>query len=487
MASAMLEPENMVLINDEKQSQSNEETVEVSYAQAAGAENNNNDNKNNNQDGGQETYKDRDKRTFIFYNLHTSDDMKETILKSLSDHFKAPAVELVQRIQRNTRFRSRYNVTFFKLEHFQALFEHGMTINGIKIKGQSEKRKERRQSYGNSYNFKSHKKRLIKFFAPNLPACFNSHDVAEMLCEKGYNPKFVREKTLKNYDIPTGQYHIDFFENDIIDDDFIITYNEVNYKFLSISKMADNRRRTAPSNDQLPADDVAKETITTQETNQQGIPREENASSSHEIAEGNPPDVDFEKTGARPRTSTKTNETKESPKQEKKTPTFDRDPLGIHYGPTNQEYSYELSPAEKIHLKQLENKKGNLTNKEAIIQQEYLNRESITAMSTRIPSPSATTPASGNLIIDETHEDTMSVISQSSKRSHVSDSSSNSNDTIKSALRKTWEEEEQQLGSDEDEGNMEWTKVKARKVKRKLKKQKQTEKETDTIEHEDPD
>ena len=68
----------------------------------------------------------------------TSEDITERVLKDLETHFKKKAGSLITKIFRDTRFRSRYQVTFLHEEDVERLIEHGITINGIQIKGMLE-------------------------------------------------------------------------------------------------------------------------------------------------------------------------------------------------------------------------------------------------------------------------------------------------------------------------------------------------------------
>ena len=69
-----------------------------------------------------------------FYNLNTTTDITKTIIKSLIDKFHVPAKELIQKIYKDTRFRSRYVVTFYNQTQYDTLLNDGIKINGTSIR-----------------------------------------------------------------------------------------------------------------------------------------------------------------------------------------------------------------------------------------------------------------------------------------------------------------------------------------------------------------
>ena len=76
----------------------------------------------------------RQDKTFIFYDLGTANDITEQFIRTFAYYFKKEPHELIHRISRNTRFHSRYEVSFIHENDFSHLFDHGILINDIRVK-----------------------------------------------------------------------------------------------------------------------------------------------------------------------------------------------------------------------------------------------------------------------------------------------------------------------------------------------------------------
>ena len=87
-----------------------------------------------------DNYEKRKANTFIFYNLMTAKNVIETIIKDLETYFDLMAKDFLLKIYRDTRFRTRYCVTFTEEKFFNKLFNEGAVVNGVRIKGQNERR-----------------------------------------------------------------------------------------------------------------------------------------------------------------------------------------------------------------------------------------------------------------------------------------------------------------------------------------------------------
>ena len=195
----------------------------------------------------------REGKTFIFYDLGTANDITELVIRTLAHHFKKEPHELIHRISRNTRFRSRYEVTFIHEKDFSHLFDHGIVINGIRVKGYYSRDRPSREP----------SKPIVKFFAPNLPTFMDRRDIFELFKDEKICVAFERKD--KRYNIPTGFWNLGFLDKE--DKDFTLTYKGQDYKILSISKMAEKkstRGQTQPATDNSK---TAKEPTKTPKTN----------------------------------------------------------------------------------------------------------------------------------------------------------------------------------------------------------------------------
>ena len=117
-----------------------------------------------------ETIEERKKRIFTFFNLTSSENCTNHIARALEGLFSKKLATFVDCIQRDTRYRSRYNVMFKLLKDKEHLLAVGITVNGQKIIGNIEKRALRR---------------VEKFFIPNFPAYGTSEDLSEIFRNKG--------------------------------------------------------------------------------------------------------------------------------------------------------------------------------------------------------------------------------------------------------------------------------------------------------------
>ena len=84
---------------------------------------------------------------------------------------------LLSKVYRDTRYRSRYQVTFINEEDYKHIIANGITINGIKIRGQNNKIEK-----------------PIRFYIPNLQSYLDEEDVY-MLFPDG-KPTYVKQKVL---------------------------------------------------------------------------------------------------------------------------------------------------------------------------------------------------------------------------------------------------------------------------------------------------
>ena len=131
-------------------------------------------------------------------------------------HFTKPAKDLLTKVCRDTRFRSRYQVTFLNEDDLENLITNGITINGIRI---------RRVSRGQVGELP------VQFYISNMPSYINKDDV-ETLFENP--PCYVKERIHKEFGIPTGGFFIVFFG--VQRKDTFVEFEGQSYKVVCIDK-----------------------------------------------------------------------------------------------------------------------------------------------------------------------------------------------------------------------------------------------------------
>lgn len=114
--------------------------------------------------------------------------MEGTIIETLTKHYHKDAKSLLEKVQRDTRYRSRYNVVFKNSNDCNDLKENGITIAGQRIKGNKERKLERA---------------ISQFYVPNFPAWGTKEELVELLSQYG-QVKYCRERLHQTYRIPIG-------------------------------------------------------------------------------------------------------------------------------------------------------------------------------------------------------------------------------------------------------------------------------------------
>ena len=217
MAEAMLKKSNyaQAVINDERTRQDAEETEQRQKQKA-------------------ENYEKRKNNTYIFYNLMTNEDVTETIIKDLERYFDLPARNFILKLYRDTRFRSRYCVTFTDERFFNKLFFEGATINGVCIRGQNDKRKH------------FIKKPVARYYIPNLPGGVTEEVVADLLSDV-QGVTYIKQKFSQHHFIAIGGFHVGIIYNhgeEEFLDDFDIEFEGESFRAVCIDKP---RQRRQPS------------------------------------------------------------------------------------------------------------------------------------------------------------------------------------------------------------------------------------------------
>ena len=156
--------------------------------------------------------------TFTFFNLMTSEDITERILKDLESHFTKKASTLVAKILRDTRFRSRYQVTFYNEDDVERLINNGITINGIRVRGNIER-------YANPV-------KPIRFYIPNLPSFLNEDEVQELIGDD--NTSYVKQKQNRKFGVPVGGFYVGIYNSSR--EDRFIKFEGEDYKMVCLDK-----------------------------------------------------------------------------------------------------------------------------------------------------------------------------------------------------------------------------------------------------------
>ena len=377
----------------------------TSYAEAAKHASKNNIN-NNKEYNAAEEMENRSQKTFVFYDLSTAQDITELVIRTLSEHFQKPPGDLIHRISRNTRYRSRYEVTFKDLSDYYHLVEHGITMNGKHIRG-----------YYSKPSTSLPKKPLIKFYAPNLPTWMDKRDLIHLF--KDENLKVCFEKRDKRFGIPTGFWNLGFLDKK--DEDFTLTYKGEDYLFLSVNKISSNKTRgkAEPSAEKTSQNATAAPPPTSKDTPATPTPKQnepQNATTKENKFTATagftlgipkptpqqattPTETIFPKSAFQPihfNIEKPKYKIIRTPDQQSKQE--DKDEEGQPY-PKNSPNLF-MSQAHKIQLKQLEKKHGKLSAKQLERQQELLNMEAVQ------PSLSTTDDDSDGLVVDVSEEDT---------------------------------------------------------------------------------
>ena len=76
----------------------------------------------------------RKEGTFTFFNLTSQDDITTPVADALAEFFQKPAESVIDKLQRDTRFRSRYHVVLRTKAQHDKLTEQGITVAGQRIR-----------------------------------------------------------------------------------------------------------------------------------------------------------------------------------------------------------------------------------------------------------------------------------------------------------------------------------------------------------------
>lgn len=126
-----------------------------------------------------ETSQDRKKRLFTIYNLASTNPSESDIASGVEIALKQKPREVLQKIQRDTRFRARYNILFKTEQDCNYIKTNGFTVAGQKIGGKN-------------FNYKR-KLPVTNIFIPNFPATGTEEELTKILSETN-SVTYVRER-----------------------------------------------------------------------------------------------------------------------------------------------------------------------------------------------------------------------------------------------------------------------------------------------------
>ena len=123
----------------------------------------------------------------------TPTDISDTVIETLSNYFELPPHEVVEKIQRDTRYHSRYNVVLKDPAQKARLVNEGIVINGLRIRGKTDK-------------FRTP---LTKLYVPNFPVWGTEQELRQSLLDAGIQKvAYARERLGKKFSIPIGGWNV---------------------------------------------------------------------------------------------------------------------------------------------------------------------------------------------------------------------------------------------------------------------------------------
>lgn len=224
--SAMLESNNNNISDVPQKTANPEETGDerLSYANVAGKreEQNGVENKNH------ESSAERKQRMFTIYRLATAIPSEGVIARAIGQLFEKEPREVIAKIQRDTRYRSRYNILFKNKEDCNFIIRYGITIEGQRIGG-------RRDPY-------SRRNPMTHIYIPNFPASGTKQELFDIL-SKEISVGYVKERMHPTLGIAIGGWKAGVFVSlgHPIPDS--INYEEENYDVIYPGK----KRKEKPS------------------------------------------------------------------------------------------------------------------------------------------------------------------------------------------------------------------------------------------------
>jgi len=134
----------------------------------------------------------RKDRSFTFFNLMAPTDISDSVIEALASHFQQPQ-QVVENIQRDTRFHSRYNVIFKDPAQKNRLVNEGIVINGVPIRGRSVRPRPS----------------ITKLYIPNFLAWGIELDRIHCLMDAGVPVVvYTNERVSKEHSIPIGMWNV---------------------------------------------------------------------------------------------------------------------------------------------------------------------------------------------------------------------------------------------------------------------------------------
>lgn len=140
---------------------------------------------------------DRKRRMFTIYNLASAQPSESIIAKELALAFNKQPHEVIDKIQRDTRYRSRYNILFRNQTDCMTIFNNGVTIAGQRIRGFNEKR--------DRFHFNATP--VTHVYVPNFPAYGTKREITDLFCHLG-TMTYARERVNVELGIAIGGWNL---------------------------------------------------------------------------------------------------------------------------------------------------------------------------------------------------------------------------------------------------------------------------------------
>lgn len=135
---------------------------------------------------------ERKERIFTIYRLATVIPSEATIARAIGVLFEKEPREVVEKVQRDTRYRSRYNILFKEKEDCQYIIRNGITIEGQKIGG-------RKGNY-------IYSRPITHIYIPNFPASGTKDELFTLLSSH-LTVAYLKERVHRDLGIAIGGWN----------------------------------------------------------------------------------------------------------------------------------------------------------------------------------------------------------------------------------------------------------------------------------------
>ena len=169
--------------SDPDQDKENDFAPKLSYANVAKGRKNQDGFENQNTESSSE----RKQRVFTIYRLATAIPSEGSIARAIGNLFEKEPREVIEKIQRDTRYRSKYNILFKRKDDCDFIIRNGITIEGQKIGGKQ-------------YHHRPH---ITHIYIPNFPSSGTRNELFTILSQH-VSVSYVRERFHQDLGIAVG-------------------------------------------------------------------------------------------------------------------------------------------------------------------------------------------------------------------------------------------------------------------------------------------